>query len=86
MNRQISFKVLDRTTCGVELVHFGCCQSRLLTTVNTILTSPDVDRLATHPEFLGHFSNGLPALKQIDCSSAKHRIMLPSCHTVLLSR
>jgi len=86
MNRQFSFEVLNPATCSVELIHFGCCQSRLLTTVNAILTSPGVDRLATHPEFLGHFSNGLSALKQIDCSLAKHRIVLSSSHTVLLVR
>ena len=86
MNRQIGFKVLDLATCSIELVRFGSRQSRLLTTVNTILTSPNVDRLATHPEFLGHFSNGLSALKQIDCPSAKHRIVFSATKTVLLGR
>jgi len=66
MDRKFNFEVLDLTTCGVELVRFGCCQSRLLTTVTAILTSPGEDRLATNPEFLDHFSNGLSAFEQID--------------------
>jgi hypothetical protein len=72
MNSQLSFEVLDPTTSGVEFVHFSCGQSRLLTTIDAILSASGVDRLATHPEFLGHFSNGPSTLEQIDCSSAKH--------------